>query len=136
MNVLELGCGNGLGATYARASGAKQIAVQDFNDDVLNSITIPNLALNIPGGSSSSTKSTNKSTKQPDKIKTKNLLLSKQKEEETTSTCTLFVFSGAWGPQLLEAMKTTFIRGGDDEYMYVHSRSKSGSSNKKKTAGT
>eukprot|EP00466_Bigelowiella_natans_P017325 jgi/Bigna1/146181/aug1.110_g20889 len=52
-NVLELGCGHGAGAVYAHQNRAAkvleivEIAVQDFNEEVLRDVTIPTLLYNI-----------------------------------------------------------------------------------------
>lgn len=51
--VLELGCGAALPAIYCALHGA-HITLQDYNEEVVNCITIPNVALNF----SSSTTST------------------------------------------------------------------------------
>jgi len=45
--VLELGCGAGLPGLYAAKFGA-EVWFNDYNEDVLNEITIPNLLLNTP----------------------------------------------------------------------------------------
>ncbi|EDW29191.1 GL18544 [Drosophila persimilis] len=44
--VLDLGCGSGLLGIYALQSGAK-VDFQDYNKDVLEQITIPNVMLNV-----------------------------------------------------------------------------------------
>ncbi|XP_023294590.2 histidine protein methyltransferase 1 homolog [Lucilia cuprina] len=44
-NVLDLGCGSGLLGIYAFLKGAK-VTFQDYNKDVLEKITIPNVLLN------------------------------------------------------------------------------------------
>lgn len=45
--VLELGCGAGLPGIYALMRGAKSVHFQDYNSEVLNYITIPNVLLNF-----------------------------------------------------------------------------------------
>ena len=44
--VMELGCGAGLPAIYTLMKGAESVAFQDFNSEVLHSLTIPNVLLN------------------------------------------------------------------------------------------
>jgi len=48
--VLELGCGAGLPGVYAFSKGAS-VDFNDYNAEVLDEITIPNVLLNVPGGS-------------------------------------------------------------------------------------
>lgn len=45
LNVLDLGCGSGLLGIYAFCGGA-QVTFHDYNKDVLEKITIPNVLLN------------------------------------------------------------------------------------------
>ncbi|XP_030383501.1 histidine protein methyltransferase 1 homolog isoform X2 [Scaptodrosophila lebanonensis] len=45
--VLDLGCGAGLLGIYALKSGAKIVDFQDYNKDVLEQITLPNVLLNL-----------------------------------------------------------------------------------------
>ncbi|XP_050238765.1 uncharacterized protein LOC126688192 isoform X2 [Mercurialis annua] len=45
--VLELGCGHGLPGIYACCEGAAAIHFQDFNAEVLRSLTIPNVNANL-----------------------------------------------------------------------------------------
>ncbi|XP_055917499.1 histidine protein methyltransferase 1 homolog [Eupeodes corollae] len=45
--VLDLGCGSGVLGIYAHNCGAL-VHFQDYNEDVLEKITIPNLCLNLP----------------------------------------------------------------------------------------
>ncbi|CAM6094299.1 unnamed protein product [Calypogeia fissa] len=45
--VLELGCGHGLPGIFAIVKGAKSVHFQDFNAEVLRSLTIPNVVANI-----------------------------------------------------------------------------------------
>lgn len=45
--VLELGCGHGLPGIYACLEGAASIHFQDFNAEVLRSLTIPNVKANL-----------------------------------------------------------------------------------------
>ena len=58
MNVLELGCGAGLPAIFALIKGAKEVHFQDYNQDVIDYVTIPSMLLNTP-----ESKSTNSSCK-------------------------------------------------------------------------
>lgn len=51
-NVLELGCGAGLPGIYAFLNGAN-VHFQDYNAEVLNIFTIPNVVLNANSGNSS-----------------------------------------------------------------------------------
>lgn len=44
--VLEVGCGAGLPGIYALLQGA-QVHFQDYNDDVIEHVTIPNVLLNL-----------------------------------------------------------------------------------------
>jgi len=53
--VLELGCGSGLPGVYAFSRGA-EVDFNDYNGDVLNEITIPNVLLNVPNGSQTETR--------------------------------------------------------------------------------
>ncbi len=46
MQILELGCGTALPGIYALIRGAKWVDFQDYNPEVLNYITIPNVVLN------------------------------------------------------------------------------------------
>eukprot|EP01101_Sappina_pedata_P008298 TRINITY_DN4562_c0_g1_i1.p1 TRINITY_DN4562_c0_g1~~TRINITY_DN4562_c0_g1_i1.p1 ORF type:complete len:317 (+),score=79.71 TRINITY_DN4562_c0_g1_i1:3-953(+) len=47
--VLELGCGHGLPGIYALVHGkAKQVIFQDYNEEVLHLLTIPNVGINEP----------------------------------------------------------------------------------------
>jgi SAM-dependent methyltransferase len=50
-SVFELGCGRGLPGIYAALKGASRVVLQDFNREVLEDLTIPNVALNncVPG---------------------------------------------------------------------------------------
>ncbi|CAL9115278.1 unnamed protein product [Musa textilis] len=45
--VLELGCGHGLPGIFAGLKGAAVIHFQDFNAEVLRSLTIPNVTVNL-----------------------------------------------------------------------------------------
>ncbi|XP_078599976.1 histidine protein methyltransferase 1 homolog [Branchiostoma floridae x Branchiostoma japonicum] len=45
-NVLELGCGAGLPGILALTKGAGKIHFQDYNEEVLQTVTIPNVSLN------------------------------------------------------------------------------------------
>lgn len=45
--VLELGCGHGLPGVYACLKGASLVHFQDFNVEVLRSLTIPNVSANL-----------------------------------------------------------------------------------------
>lgn len=45
--VLELGCGHGLPGLYACLKGASSVHFQDFNVEVLRSLTIPNVSANL-----------------------------------------------------------------------------------------
>lgn len=47
--VLELGCGAGLPGVAAMLKGAECVHFQDYNSEVLNYITVPNVLLNIIG---------------------------------------------------------------------------------------
>ncbi|KAK4784889.1 hypothetical protein SAY86_019257 [Trapa natans] len=47
MRVLELGCGHGLPGIFACLKGAVTIHFQDFNAEVLKSLTIPNINSNL-----------------------------------------------------------------------------------------
>ncbi len=46
MRILELGCGTGLPGIYSAIRGAKDVHFQDYNPEVLNFVTIPNVILN------------------------------------------------------------------------------------------
>ncbi|KAM5569648.1 hypothetical protein ABKV19_016918 [Rosa sericea] len=46
--VLELGCGHGLPGIFACLEGAAAIHFQDFNAEVLQCLTIPNVNANVP----------------------------------------------------------------------------------------
>ena len=46
--VIELGCGAGLPGAYALLNGAS-VDFQDYNEEVLEHVTIPNILLNAPG---------------------------------------------------------------------------------------
>lgn len=45
-NVFELGCGRGLPGILSAVNGAKKVVLQDFNIDVIERLTIPNVELN------------------------------------------------------------------------------------------
>ena len=45
-SVFELGCGRGLPGIYAAMNGASKVVLQDFNKDVIEELTIPNVMLN------------------------------------------------------------------------------------------
>nr|XP_043634390.1 histidine protein methyltransferase 1 homolog [Erigeron canadensis] len=45
--VLELGCGHGLPGIYSCLQGAAAVHFQDFNSEVLQSLTIPNVVANL-----------------------------------------------------------------------------------------
>jgi predicted nicotinamide N-methyase len=45
-NVLELGCGHGLPGIACALLGAKQVVFQDYNPDVLRTLTVPNARAN------------------------------------------------------------------------------------------
>ena len=47
INVLDLGCGSGLLGIYCAMHGAKQVTFQDYNAEVVRSLTIPNYVANI-----------------------------------------------------------------------------------------
>ncbi|XP_060563155.1 histidine protein methyltransferase 1 homolog [Ruditapes philippinarum] len=47
-NVLELGCGAGIPAILALLNGASSVHFQDYNYEVIESYTIPNVMLNVP----------------------------------------------------------------------------------------
>lgn len=51
--VLELGCGHGLPGIFASLEGASVIHFQDFNAEVLQCLTIPNVNANLPKKSES-----------------------------------------------------------------------------------
>ncbi|KAL5006902.1 hypothetical protein ScPMuIL_015708 [Solemya velum] len=44
--VLELGCGAGLPGIFAAVSGAAQVYLQDYNEEVLEHYTLPNFCIN------------------------------------------------------------------------------------------
>lgn len=48
--VCELGCGHSLPGLVALRRGAALLALHDYNEDVIESVTLPNLALNGFGG--------------------------------------------------------------------------------------
>ncbi|XP_076897063.1 uncharacterized protein LOC143550265 [Bidens hawaiensis] len=48
MKVLELGCGHGLPGIYSCLQGASAVHFQDFNSEVLQCLTIPNVVANLP----------------------------------------------------------------------------------------
>ncbi|CAJ2668919.1 unnamed protein product [Trifolium pratense] len=52
--VLEVGCGHGLPGIYALLEGAAVVHFQDFNAEVLHSLTIPNVNANVSGKSQTS----------------------------------------------------------------------------------
>ncbi|KAK3414686.1 hypothetical protein EUGRSUZ_H00019 [Eucalyptus grandis] len=45
--VLELGCGHGIPAIFASLEGAPTVHLQDFNAEVLQCLTIPNMDVNL-----------------------------------------------------------------------------------------
>lgn len=45
--VLELGCGHGLPAIYALLAGANTVHFQDYNKEVLQALTVPNVQYNL-----------------------------------------------------------------------------------------
>ncbi|KAJ8024474.1 Histidine protein methyltransferase 1-like [Holothuria leucospilota] len=47
LHILDLGCGAGLPGIFALQQNAAQVCFQDFNKEVLNYLTIPNVRLNI-----------------------------------------------------------------------------------------
>ena len=48
VRVLELGCGAGLPAIFALIKGAREVHFQDYNQEVIDHVTIPSVLLNIP----------------------------------------------------------------------------------------
>ncbi|XP_072041672.1 histidine protein methyltransferase 1 homolog [Amphiura filiformis] len=46
--VLELGCGAGLPGIFALKHGAENVTLQDYNEEVLEEMTVPNVLLNSP----------------------------------------------------------------------------------------
>ncbi|XP_071736370.1 uncharacterized protein [Rutidosis leptorrhynchoides] len=46
--VLELGCGHGLPGIFSCLQGASAVHFQDFNSEVLQCLTIPNVVANLP----------------------------------------------------------------------------------------
>lgn len=46
MKILELGCGTGLPGIYSLVKGAECVHFQDYNPEVVNYVTIPNVLLN------------------------------------------------------------------------------------------
>ncbi|KAK9050008.1 hypothetical protein SSX86_031024 [Deinandra increscens subsp. villosa] len=48
MKVLELGCGHGLPGIFSCLQGASAVHFQDFNSEVLECLTIPNVVANLP----------------------------------------------------------------------------------------
>ena len=54
-SVAELGCGHGLpGIACCRHYGAARLLLQDYNEDVLRSLTARNVLLNLPAGDGAS----------------------------------------------------------------------------------
>lgn len=47
-HVLELGCGAALPAVFCLLRGAETVTVQDYNREVVDHLTVPNLRLNVP----------------------------------------------------------------------------------------
>ncbi|PIK37678.1 putative histidine protein methyltransferase 1-like [Apostichopus japonicus] len=47
LSVLELGCGAGLPGIYALQQQAHHVCFQDFNEEVISHLTIPNVSLNV-----------------------------------------------------------------------------------------
>ncbi|XP_043208620.1 histidine protein methyltransferase 1 homolog [Amphibalanus amphitrite] len=47
-HVLELGCGAALPAVFCLLRGAASVTVQDYNREVIDHLTVPNLRLNVP----------------------------------------------------------------------------------------
>ena len=45
--VLELGCGHGLPSIYAAKKGAKEVHLQDYNIEVIEQLTMPNVDANL-----------------------------------------------------------------------------------------
>ncbi|ESN90928.1 hypothetical protein HELRODRAFT_90686, partial [Helobdella robusta] len=50
-SVLDLGCGAGFLGVYALLNGATDVHFQDYNEEVLKRLTIPNIAINLPKSS-------------------------------------------------------------------------------------
>ncbi|KAL8240213.1 hypothetical protein R6Q59_013568 [Mikania micrantha] len=48
LNILELGCGHGLPGIFSCLQGASAVHFQDFNSEVLERLTIPNVVANLP----------------------------------------------------------------------------------------
>ena len=46
-DVLELGCGGGLPGIFCLLNGANSVCFQDFNEEVIDYFTMPNLLLNV-----------------------------------------------------------------------------------------
>ena len=46
-DVLELGCGGGLPGIFCLLNGASSVCLQDFNEEVIDYFTIPNLFINV-----------------------------------------------------------------------------------------
>lgn len=46
-DILELGCGAGLPGIFCLINGAQSVCFQDFNEEVIDCFTIPNVFLNI-----------------------------------------------------------------------------------------
>lgn len=46
LSLLDLGCGGGLLGLYALLKGAAHVSFQDYNQEVLESLTLPNITLN------------------------------------------------------------------------------------------
>eukprot|EP00118_Oscarella_pearsei_P012501 m.92598 g.92598 ORF g.92598 m.92598 type:complete len:290 (+) comp36746_c0_seq3:34-903(+) len=55
--VLELGCGSGLPGIYALTRGASEVHFQDYNPEVIQHITIPNVMINLQQGDDKVTES-------------------------------------------------------------------------------
>nr|SVE94460.1 EOG090X0C09 [Simocephalus serrulatus] len=55
-NVLDLGCGAGLLGIFALKQGASSVHFQDYNAEVLELVTIPNVILNEPKNAKGKTK--------------------------------------------------------------------------------
>ncbi|XP_042211811.1 histidine protein methyltransferase 1 homolog isoform X2 [Homarus americanus] len=82
--VLEVGCGAALPALYAAIHGA-HITLQDYNEEVINFITIPNVILNI--ANESSINNINNATE----------YLTTSRDLVTDITSKASFFSGDWG---------------------------------------
>lgn len=46
-NIIEIGCGHALPGIYCLMNGAANVDFQDFNEEVLTHLTIPNILLNV-----------------------------------------------------------------------------------------